>query len=140
VATWGDVRRIALALPETDEQVSRNVASWRVRKKGFVGERPLGQADVRALGDNVPTGPILGVHVEHLGAKEALLADDPAVCARLNSGYALLKPPWREGTSVSTTVLSDSSHSHVVPSRKDDGGHAMTRIRTSSSMANLARG
>jgi hypothetical protein len=68
-----------LALPETDEHVSRGNAHWRVRDKGFVWERPLRQSDLRALGDAAPTGPILGVRVEHLGAKEALLADDPDV-------------------------------------------------------------
>lgn len=71
-----DVRRIALALPESSERSSRGLASWRVRDKGFVWERPLRPADVRALGEDVPKGPILGARVEHLGAKEALLADD----------------------------------------------------------------
>ncbi len=79
MASWDDVRRIALGLPETSEAVSRNLASWRVRDKGFVWERPLRPADLRALGDDAPTGPILGARVEHLVAKEALLADDPAV-------------------------------------------------------------
>ncbi|HEX8156715.1 MAG TPA: MmcQ/YjbR family DNA-binding protein [Solirubrobacteraceae bacterium] len=79
MAGWEDVRRFALALPETNERLSRDLASWRVRDKGFVWERPLRPADVRALGDAVPTGPILGARVEHLGAKEALLADDPSV-------------------------------------------------------------
>ncbi len=79
MACWDDVRRIALALPESSEQFSRGLASWRVRGKGFVWERPLRAADVRALSDAVPTGPILGARVEHLGAKEALLADDPNV-------------------------------------------------------------
>jgi hypothetical protein len=79
VAGWDDVRRIALALPESSERSSRGLASWRVREKGFVWERPLRPADIRALGDDVPEGPILGARVEHLGAKEALLADDPGV-------------------------------------------------------------
>lgn len=79
MASWEDVRRIALALPETSEGLSRNLASWRVRDKPFVWERPLRRADVRALGDDAPTGPILGARVEHLVAKEALLADDPEV-------------------------------------------------------------
>jgi hypothetical protein len=79
MADWDDVRRIALALPETDEHVSRGSAHWRVREKGFVWERPLRQTDLRALGDAAPDGPILGARVEHLGAKEALLADDPDV-------------------------------------------------------------
>jgi hypothetical protein len=79
MATWEDVRRIALALPETSERLSRDLASWRVRDKGFVWERPLRPADVRALGERAPRGPILGARVEHLVAKEALLADDPDV-------------------------------------------------------------
>jgi hypothetical protein len=79
MATWDDVRRIALALPETDERPSRQHAFWRVSDKGFVWERPLRPADLRALGDAAPTGPILGARVEHLVAKEALLADDPDV-------------------------------------------------------------
>jgi hypothetical protein len=79
VVTWEDVRRIALALPETSEAESRGLRQWRVKDKGFVWERPLRRADFDALGDAVPDGPILGVRVEHLGAKEALLADDPDV-------------------------------------------------------------
>jgi hypothetical protein len=79
VAGWDDVRKIALALPETDERVTHGHAAWRVRDKGFVWERPLRPADLRALGDAAPTGAILGAHVEHLGAKEALLAEDPDV-------------------------------------------------------------
>lgn len=77
MATWEDVRRIALALPETSERLSRDLSQWRVKDKLFVWERPLRRADIEALGDNVPDGPILGARVEHSGAKEALLADDP---------------------------------------------------------------
>jgi hypothetical protein len=79
VSDWDDVRRIALGLPETTEETSRDHAFWRVRGKGFVWERPLRGSDLRALGDRAPTGPILGARVEHLVAKEALLADDPGV-------------------------------------------------------------
>jgi hypothetical protein len=79
VATWDDVRRIALALPESTEVKSRGLSQWRVKDKLFVWERPLRRADLEALGDDAPDGPILGVRVEHLVAKDALLADDPAV-------------------------------------------------------------
>jgi hypothetical protein len=79
MATWDDVRRLALALPETSEGISRDMRQWRVRDKGFVWERPLRRADLEALGDAAPQGPILGARVEHLVAKEALLADDPSV-------------------------------------------------------------
>lgn len=79
MASWDEVRRIALALPETSERSSRGIPAWRVRDKLIVWERPLRRADREALGDDAPDGPILGVHVADLGVKEALLADDPAV-------------------------------------------------------------
>jgi hypothetical protein len=79
VANWEDVRRLALALPETSEGTSRDLRQWRVKDKGFVWERPLRRADLEALGGEAPGGPILGARVEHLVAKEALLADDPEV-------------------------------------------------------------
>jgi hypothetical protein len=76
---WDDVRRIALSLPETTEVESRGLRQWRVKDKLFVWERPLRRSDLAALGDRAPGGPILGARVEHLVAKEALLADDPEV-------------------------------------------------------------
>jgi hypothetical protein len=79
MATWDDVRRLALSLRETDERESRGLAQWRVKEKLFVWERPLRASDLKALGDQAPDGPILGARVEHLVAKEALLADDPSV-------------------------------------------------------------
>lgn len=78
-ATWEDVRRMALALPETTEQLSRGLPQWRVRDKLFVWERPLRRSDLEALGDDAPQGAILGARVEHAGAKSALIADDPTV-------------------------------------------------------------
>jgi hypothetical protein len=75
VATWDDVRRIALALPETSEGESRGLRAWNVKGKGFVWERPLRRGDIEALGAEAPEGPILGARVEHLVAKEALLTD-----------------------------------------------------------------
>src|SRR3954469_5826537 len=79
MADWDDVRSIALALPETAERISRGNRQWRVKDKLFVWERPLRTSDLEALGDAAPEGPILGARVEHLVAKEALLADDPGV-------------------------------------------------------------
>ena len=79
MATWDDVRRLALELPEATEVTSRGLAQWRVKDKLFVWERPLRKSDLEALGDAAPDGPILGARVEHLVAKEAVLADDPAV-------------------------------------------------------------
>ena len=80
MATWGDVRRIALALPEAREHGSSGShAEWRVRDKLFAWERPLRRADLLALGRRAPKGAILAARVPHLVAKEALLASSPAV-------------------------------------------------------------
>ena len=79
MSSWDDVRGIALALPETSEVEARGLRQWRVRDRLFAWERPLRRADFEALGDAAPDGPILGARVEHLVAKEALLADRPDV-------------------------------------------------------------
>jgi hypothetical protein len=81
MSTWQDVSRIALALPESEERVSREKRQWRVRQKLFVWERPLRPKEAQELGSAAPAAdaPILGARVEHLGAKQALLEDDPRV-------------------------------------------------------------
>lgn len=80
MATWEDVRRLALALPETTEQSSgEGTAGWRVRDKSFAWERPLRRKDREALGDDACDGAILAARVPDLGAKGALLADEPEV-------------------------------------------------------------
>ncbi|HEY6757961.1 MAG TPA: MmcQ/YjbR family DNA-binding protein [Baekduia sp.] len=79
MATWADVARLALALPETSEVTSREHRAWRVKDKGFVWERPLRRGDLEHLGDAAPQGPILGARVEHEGAKRALIESQPDV-------------------------------------------------------------
>jgi hypothetical protein len=77
MATWDDVRRLALALPQTAERVSRDgLLAWDVKDKTFVWERPLRRGDLQALGDAAPQGPVLAARVPDLGAREALLAED----------------------------------------------------------------
>jgi hypothetical protein len=79
MATWGDVSRLALAMPEAVESDMRGNRAWKVKDKLFVWERPLRRSDLEALGDAAPSGPILGARVEHLGAKEALIQSEPDV-------------------------------------------------------------
>jgi hypothetical protein len=79
MATWDDVRRIALALPHTSEGSRHGTTTWLVKDKGFVWERPLRKSDLLALGDRAPDGPILGAHVDHEGIKHALIAGDSEV-------------------------------------------------------------
>ncbi|MFC1406437.1 MULTISPECIES: MmcQ/YjbR family DNA-binding protein [Streptacidiphilus] len=79
MATWDDVRRIALALPGTSEVVSRGNAQWRVKDRNFVWDRPLRRTDVEALGDRAPQGPIVAARVPDLGVRQALISGDPKV-------------------------------------------------------------
>jgi len=79
MATWRDVRRLALALPGTSEKTSRETPAWTVNDKFFVWDRPLRKSDVAALGARAPKGPILGVCTSGLEMKEALIASDPKV-------------------------------------------------------------
>jgi hypothetical protein len=56
--------------------------SWRVKDKLFAWERPLRQSDLRdlaQLGVSPYGGEILGVRVEHEGAKEALVQSEPGI-------------------------------------------------------------
>ena len=76
MATWDDVRRLAMALPETAEGTSRDgLPGWSVKGKSFAWERPLRRGDLQALGNAAPEGPVLAARVPDVGAKEALLAD-----------------------------------------------------------------
>jgi hypothetical protein len=79
VASWEEVRAIALSLPGASERDSRGRAQWRVSDKLFVWERPLRPGEIAELGQDAARGPIMGARVEHLIAKEALLGDDPNV-------------------------------------------------------------
>jgi hypothetical protein len=79
MASWEDVQRLALALPEASERLSREKRQWQVKDRLFVWERPLREKEVAELGAAAPNGPILGARVEHLVAKQALLEDDPSV-------------------------------------------------------------
>jgi hypothetical protein len=79
VASLEDVRRIAMSLPGSEERVSRERLQWRVGGRLFVWERPLRAKEVEELGSGAPEGPVLGARVEHLIAKQALLAEQPDV-------------------------------------------------------------
>jgi hypothetical protein len=80
MATWDDVRRACLALPQTTELVRPDgLRSWRVKDKAFAWERPLRNKDLAELGDSAPTAPVLAAHVPDDGAKTALITEEPDV-------------------------------------------------------------
>ena len=77
--TWDDVRELALAMPGTEEFVTRGDLAWRTGASGrlFVWERPLRKADLAATGPQ--NGPIAGVRVTDEGEKLALIDSAPDV-------------------------------------------------------------
>lgn len=79
MADWEQLRRLALALPDTSEGLSWGAAHWRVHGKGFVWERPLRKTDLEELGLDEQPGPIMGARVEDEATKLALIEEDPAV-------------------------------------------------------------
>ena len=77
MASWDEVARIALALPETSQRPAYGNRAWRVRDKLFVWERPLRESEIAEFEGAAPDGPILGARVEDMVAKQALIADQP---------------------------------------------------------------
>ena len=60
--------------PAVEEGTSYGRRAWKVRGKLFAWDRPFTKADLRRFRDEpVPQGPILGVTVEDLGEKQAIL-------------------------------------------------------------------
>ena len=79
MATWDDVRSIALELPETTEGTSFGNVAWKVNDKLFAWERPLRKADLVAVGTAAPRGAILGIRTDGLEMKQVLLDSAPEI-------------------------------------------------------------
>lgn len=72
--TFADVDAFAMSLPGVTVGLSWGHRTWMVGGRGFAWERPFTKSDIRRFGDETPPGgEILGVRVESLDAKEALL-------------------------------------------------------------------
>lgn len=74
MASWEDVRAIALALPGVEEAVSRDLTVWKTGRM-FAGERPLRVKEVAEIGP--VDEPILLLRVESEAEKFALIEEDP---------------------------------------------------------------
>jgi len=70
-----DAVELITSLPEVEEYTSYGSRAWRVKGTMFAWDRPLRKADIKRWEDGpIPEGPILGLKVEDLGEKEAVLA------------------------------------------------------------------
>ena len=79
MATWDDVRRIALDLPGVVEEDNGRTRSWRVGAKAFGWERVLRRGEREVLGDRAPAGPALGLRTADPGVVDALVTTQPEV-------------------------------------------------------------
>jgi hypothetical protein len=111
MASWEDVSRVALGLPEVSQDQTPGRRAWRVKDKLLAWERPLRRSDLEALGDDAPDGPILAARVPDLGAKEALIADDPGVyftTPHFNGYPAVLARLERLGAADLTELVTEA--------------------------------
>lgn len=79
MATWDDVKRLALELPDVVAMTDTNGYKWEVHKAHFAYERPLRKRDLEDLGAAAPTGDILGVRVATLDDARGLIGSNPDV-------------------------------------------------------------
>lgn len=110
MASLDDVRRIALALPETTEDGDEH-PSWRVRTKVVVWDRPLRKGDLAHLGEAAPTGTVIAVRTDGLDAKADLVATEgPTVFTTPHfNGYpAVLVDLYRADVGLLEDLITDA--------------------------------
>lgn len=72
--TYDQVARFALSLPGVTEGERWGTRSWLQSDKMLCWVRPFSKADLKRFGDTPPPeGPILGIAVEDLDTKDAIL-------------------------------------------------------------------
>ena len=79
MATWDDVRSIALDLPGAVEDGSGSTVAWRVGGKAFAWERVLRRGEREQLGERAPDGIALGLRTADPETAHALVAARPEV-------------------------------------------------------------
>ncbi|WNV73890.1 MmcQ/YjbR family DNA-binding protein [Geodermatophilus sp. DSM 44513] len=88
MASWDDVRSIALGLPGAVEDDNGRTRSWRVGGRAFAWERVLRRGERELLGDRAPPGPALGVRTTDTDVVEALVSARPRLFSTV-AGYGV---------------------------------------------------
>ena len=78
MATWDDVRRIAVDLPGATEEDNGRTLSWRVGSKAFAWQRVLRRGERELLGGTAPD-VALGLRTADPGVVDALVLAQPQV-------------------------------------------------------------
>ena len=74
-ATYDDVARMALELPDAVEGERHGSRTWLVADKVFAWQRGFSKADIKRFGDETPPdGPLLAVRALDLDDKASVLA------------------------------------------------------------------
>jgi hypothetical protein len=124
MATYDDVAEIVLTLPEAEEGERHGGRMWQVRGKVFAWARGFSKADIKRFGDEpVPEGPILGVKVDDLHEKEAVLSAHPKAFFTIPhfDGYAAVLIQLKKVTKRDLRdALVDGWLSCAPPSLADD--------------------
>jgi hypothetical protein len=139
--TFDDIDKIARKLDGVVVGSKWNQRTWMVADKGFAWERPFSKADLKRFGDEAPpAGPILGLRVENLDAKEALLEMAPRGFFTIPhfNGYPAVLIALREAKVVDVRaavtdawrVVSTARKSGVKATRKPRPAQAATKTRS----------
>ena len=117
MATWDEVRRIAMSLPEVVE-TDPDRPKWQVRNKMFAWERPLRRGDLEALGLDEQPWPVLGIKTGDLDRKDSMLAEHPATFVTPHfAGYPALLIRLDEADAASLEELVCDAWVAMAPKR-----------------------
>ena len=114
MASWDDVRAVALALPGVEETLSRGLTVWKAGRM-FAGERPLRLKEVAEIGP--VDEPILVVRVDSEAEKFALIDEAPELFFTVShfDGYPMVLVRLERVDRMRLVELVESAWATVAP-------------------------
>ncbi len=119
MASWDDVREIALALPGAEETLSRGLTVWKAGRM-FAGVRPLRVKEVAEVGP--VDEPILLVRVDSEVEKFALIQGEPDAFFTVShfDGYPMVLVKLERVDRARVVELVESAWATVAPASAVD--------------------